>query len=260
MSFSLRADAEILGAENLPANHTLEGFVAGVMNQGNLGSCVGHARAAGITLVSRIKGLLGWEVSPDGIYRLARCVERAASLLPGQPLPKLTDTGAYPSCAHIAVSSWGVSPFGERSPDGRYSDCWEGTVNEEPDLFTLETTKLIVGEHAIAGLSADRGLGVRRSIYLGAPVECGSFVDTRYMDWVPEHGAYAKPDYFDPDGGGHDQLIVGYIYQESIKAYWYRVLNSWGTGWGDSGYSWVTEEFLAQCDDLNSLSVQVGER
>jgi hypothetical protein len=40
--------------------------------------------------------------------------------------------------------------------------------------------------------------------------------------------------------GGHAMLVVGY--DDSKKAF--KLLNSWGTNWGDHGYTWVDYEFF----------------
>jgi len=41
-------------------------------------------------------------------------------------------------------------------------------------------------------------------------------------------------------GGGHTLIICGY--DDSKQAY--KVMSSWGTGWGDAGYSWITYNFF----------------
>jgi C1A family cysteine protease len=43
----------------------------------------------------------------------------------------------------------------------------------------------------------------------------------------------------DEDQGGHAQVIVGYI-----NGY-FKVKNSWGTKWGDKGFSYFTPEYIA---------------
>jgi len=48
--------------------------------------------------------------------------------------------------------------------------------------------------------------------------------------------------YSGADGFGHALVICGY--DDSKHAF--RVMNSWGTGWGDAGYSWIDYDFLAQ--------------
>ncbi len=48
--------------------------------------------------------------------------------------------------------------------------------------------------------------------------------------------------YSGADGFGHALVICGY--DDSKHAF--KVMSSWGTGWGDAGYSWIDYDFLAQ--------------
>lgn len=48
--------------------------------------------------------------------------------------------------------------------------------------------------------------------------------------------------YSGADGFSHALVICGY--DDSKHAF--KVMNSWGTGWGDAGYSWIDYGFLAQ--------------
>ena len=48
--------------------------------------------------------------------------------------------------------------------------------------------------------------------------------------------------YSGADGFGHALVICGY--DDSKRAF--KVMNSWGTNWGDAGYSWIDYDFLAQ--------------
>ena len=43
-------------------------------------------------------------------------------------------------------------------------------------------------------------------------------------------------------GFSHAVVICGY--DDAKHAF--KVMNSWGTGWGDAGYSWIDYDFLAQ--------------
>jgi len=247
---------DTIAAEVLPPVVDQSPLAPLTMDQGPYGSCVGHARSGVVTLALAATGTpLPWVVSPDVVYRLARCVERAGTTPRNRTLPALVDEGAFPSMAHVAISEWGVVGIGPLV-DGRYSDCG-ANVNDEPDFGTLEwcSQTLIVGEYAITGTPAARGLATRQALAHGFPVECGSFVDTRYMEWSDPDAAYGKPDYFDADGGGHDQYILGYR-EVQPGVYWYDVQNSWGSAWCRNGRIWVTDEFLGQCDDLNAIAAR----
>jgi hypothetical protein len=234
-----------LGVDTLPDSVDLFPHCPPVMDQGSTGSCVGMAHAGAIYTTLHAAGdPLPWVPSPAGIYTLARCIDRAGGTA------ALEDSGTDPALAQVAINEWGVRPL--LTPGG---DCFDETINDEPLFIDLETASanLLVGQYAITGTPAARALMVRQALANGIAVECGSFVDTAYMDWNPSKGAYGKPNYFDPDGGGHDQFLTRYI--TTPAGVWFRVRNSWGN-WCDGGSVWVTEEFLGQCDDLNAIAVK----
>ena len=45
--------------------------------------------------------------------------------------------------------------------------------------------------------------------------------------------------------GGFNHALVICGYDDSKNAF--RVMNSWGTSWGEGGYSWIDYNFLSQC-------------
>ena len=49
---------------------------------------------------------------------------------------------------------------------------------------------------------------------------------------------------FLPKLGGHAVLAVGFGLLKRRK--YVKILNSWGTEWGDRGYSWVNEDYLSE--------------
>ncbi len=71
----------------------------------------------------------------------------------------------------------------------------------------------------------------------GVPVIFGAQVDEGFLRagsgfvWNARGGA---------DSGGHAMVLVGY--DDSRRAF--RLLNSWGTQWGEGGYGWVSYDYL----------------
>lgn len=59
--------------------------------------------------------------------------------------------------------------------------------------------------------------------------------------WAAQPGFIWK-NYSGPMGISHSIVICGY--DDAKHAY--KVMNSWGTGWGDAGYSWIDYDFLPQ--------------
>lgn len=84
-------------------------------------------------------------------------------------------------------------------------------------------------------------LSVKKSLASGNPVIFGmysvpSFSSGSYYSDVWNR----KPDDKDFERGGHAMVFVGYDDDQYGGAF--RLLNSWGTGWGDGGYLWIRYE------------------
>lgn len=58
-------------------------------------------------------------------------------------------------------------------------------------------------------------------------------------------GVYNGPYASDTSTGGHAMFVIGYDDNaEGTGIGAFRVINSWGTGWGESGYGWLGYDFL----------------
>ena len=45
--------------------------------------------------------------------------------------------------------------------------------------------------------------------------------------------------------GGHAMCVIGY--DDTVNGGSFRIVNSWGTGWGDNGYFWLSyKDFIRQ--------------
>jgi C1A family cysteine protease len=69
--------------------------------------------------------------------------------------------------------------------------------------------------------------------------------------WNAQPGFVWKA-YSGPIGISHSLVVCGY--DDARHAY--KVMNSWGTGWGDAGYSWIDYDFLPQCAFYYSYVIQ----
>lgn len=76
-------------------------------------------------------------------------------------------------------------------------------------------------------------LEVKAYVAAGIPVIIGMLVDASFMRLL---GPVTYDQYSGNSLGGHAMLVVGY--DDSRGAF--RVINSWGTGWGDGGFGWIS--------------------
>ena len=73
---------------------------------------------------------------------------------------------------------------------------------------------------------------IKTQLASGFPVLIGMIVDDVFKKLGP--GTYEK--FTGPNLGGHAVVVVGYSDQKKA----FKIINSWGTGWGDNGYGWLS--------------------
>lgn len=216
-------------------------FAPPVMDQGETGSCTGHATAAAIaTARASAQAPLGWVPSPAGIYTLARCIDR-----PG-PSVALTDDGAQPNQVFRGIAEWGIRPMGARPADGRFSDADPATINAEPMLGDVEadSVDLGIGDYGIASTGAERIADLRGALAAGKPVTAaiagGSAAFQQYA------GGILGPLYAALD---HYIMLVGYD-TDANGATVFHGRNSWSEGWGEEGNFRLNEGAAQELGDL----------
>ncbi len=77
----------------------------------------------------------------------------------------------------------------------------------------------------------------------GHPVVFGMDVSEGFENLV---GRTVYDDTASPRTGGHAMVLVGY----SERRQAFKVMNSWGTGWGDGGFGWVSYRAVRELSDL----------
>jgi len=65
-----------------------------------------------------------------------------------------------------------------------------------------------------------------------------NFSSSDYIHNIPANGG-------DTFEGYHAVTIVGY--DDNVHGGCFRMVNSWGTNWGDNGYTWITYDWFKQC-------------
>jgi len=78
----------------------------------------------------------------------------------------------------------------------------------------------------------------------GYPILIGVYVDNYFVTTYKQTSrSYVWGEYRSRDVLGHAMVIVGY--NDNIKAF--KVMNSWGTSWGESGFIWIDYDFVPNC-------------
>jgi hypothetical protein len=215
-------------------------------DQGQSGTCFGHAKAACQYGAAALAGRPLLSIpSPLMIASCTYADVRAASTLPGQPLPILLDTGAQLEDA-AAADKWGVASIGVQIA-GRngISDVPDDPPDNsfpEPNVAQLVkgAQRILTGEYKIA-VNSDAPRWLAACLDSNVLVWDGFFCDSAFENLGPNDVAGA-PDENDPNGGGHSTLYAGYrVVNGKIQG---KKVNSWGSVWGSNGTVWCDEAHI----------------
>lgn len=233
--------------------------IAGIaLDQGGHGACEGHSHSKGLRMALQIAGTpLAWDPSPDGLYKIARCIERNGRKV------ALTDSGTESAYICMGINLWGVHPMGGpvQDPDDsgpRNSDVNNTSVNAEPTYVELEkdSESLFIGQYSAEGTSAATRLAaVNLALSKGYMPTIGGDVDSAYMGWEPSDGVYPGCNPKDIQGGHSQLIIANRISIVNSAEYDYQILNSWGP-WCDRGRVWVRQKFILDAMEITAMSVR----
>lgn len=207
--------ASIRLLQNVPDHYDLSKWFPEPGDQGNQASCVGWALGYGIKTYQEARRLnrppssVEHVFSPSFIYNQisSNCYE-----------------GSNIREALELMRTKGVAPMLSFPYD--YNDCHKNPSNQiqaEAKQFTISDWKRV--EFRNEGL-------MKSFIASGKPVVIG-FETDEWFDNLKENEVYRVSSH--RSTGGHAVVVIGY--DDRRKAY--RILNSWGTEWGDHGYGWI---------------------
>lgn len=215
-------------------DHSVPDSAVSILDQLQLGSCVLNALAAMVMIVLAIEGQPFAPLSRLWLYWLCSKVMGTV----GQ------DTGTEVSIAVERATSIGICdeaswPYTDDAakffvpPADVLADALTASDNRPTAWLKIDesspTTKLTQFEAAIR---ADH------CVQIGAPVD----------STIQSYQAGDVLTLPDPNGiiGGHSWLICGVRYVNG-KRQW-KCRNSWGAGYGESGYFWIDEAYAADPD------------
>jgi hypothetical protein len=234
---------------------------ATVFDQGQSGTCFAHSFAACAYGAQAQAGKpLAFVPSPLFVASCTYSDVRKAATPDNAPLPVLTDTGAELQDAANAGARWGVAPLGKLE-GGRYSDVPGDPPNNvfpEPDYqqALLAGSDIVTGEYSITS-NAEAPKVAAASLDAGYLLWVGFFCDSAFQALKPGDVAQA-PDQNDPQGGGHAVLLCGYR-TAADGSFEFLLRNSWGAGWCDGGYCWVSTAWLVAAWDCWPFTAKVGQ-
>jgi len=208
-----------------PASASLRSRVDSVLDQANTQSCVAHAWDQALRIGDHIDG------------------QRAPAL--GSALFLYYNSRAWHGDEHrdegtyLRTCAQGLVRFG-RAPDRLWPFDLR-RVNDRPSWKAYRSAYDLRGPRGYYRIPSGDLAAVRSAIAAGKPVVFGMSVDLAFL-------ADDGPSVIgDPEGraaGGHAMCIVGYEGDN------FEIVNSWGIGWRDGGFAWLTANRLATATDL----------
>jgi cathepsin K len=226
---------------NLPVNIDLSPLMPPVRSQGSQGSCVSWATAYYMKSYQE-KVQYGYEyydystvMSPAFIYNQTK--------IPGDCSVGSCIEGALYALKTKGVNTWQEFPYGQ--------SCT--LLPTETQLATalnhkISSSYVIENETLLNSQTYTRLEIAKNLLYLGNPVIIGMELDTNFSHALPKnteniyiYNHYDASHHY----GSHAMLIVGY--DDTLQAF--KVVNSWGSGWGNEGYCWISYNFFKATDD-----------
>jgi hypothetical protein len=228
----------------LPGAASLESFAGPVRDQLSSSSCVGQAIARAVDTRLRVLGMTGTYPSALAAYSFARALAR---LSPAEPFD---DDGSHPRLAMKGIKDWGLPP------ETRWPFDMTKVNSELPlDVLQVASAYKLAAWHRVDTIGRERVLDVCQAITNKYPVILGVDADRALMAYVK--GQVLTRPIEAEVVGGHMLCLLGYQTLPSglIQV---RGINSWGTSWGDRGYFWADEKWLAApgTGDIYVLVVQ----
>lgn len=206
-----------------------------IKDQGEEGSCTGHAFSSAREWIARRYEKISPILSPQCLY--------AEELLASNDFPK--DEGAMPRTGCQVLTALGCC-------ETALYPYIAGQITKPTPAQIGNALKYKTGAyHRIGSLSDFLGCLADATPW---PVLIGFTVYDSFMsDQVAETGIMPVPKSGEQQQGGHEVLCLGYDFSKQLAL----IQNSWGNDWGQRGYFWMPFEVIAS-PDTDLWMVHIG--
>ncbi len=211
--------------EDLPSSVDLSQFMPPPGDQGDQNSCVGWAVAYAMKSYQEQRELR-WTFFEGGGLKRERVF--SPSYVWNQINNGMNVGTLYPQALNL-VAEHGAAPL-SAMPYSRYDAQVPQAAHAAAKRYRIDTWRTV---------NAQAPMEVKAQLAAGFPVMIGAEIDEGFARlrgdqmWRDRQGEVK---------GGHAMVVVGY--DDGRKAF--RLINSWGTEWGDGGYVWVTYDHFAR--------------
>lgn len=225
-AISVTKNTTTLTTTNLPSSYQLQ--MPPVQNQGSEGSCVAFAAGyaarsceqfyrSGASSYSYSSNIFSPEYLFDQIKVDASC--SGSSLLDALDFMRNTGICTWQTLAYSSTNGCTLTPTSTQN-----AEASNFKINNYSSIYSSDIT------------------GIKTLLTTGHPLMIVFATDQSFYDAGP---GFIWSSYSSTNGPRHAVAICGY--DDAKHAV--KIINSWGTAWGDSGYTWIDYSFLPQ---LNS--------
>lgn len=229
--------------KTLPASADLRPWCSPIENQGKLGSCTAHAGVGLVEYFERRAYTKHVDASRLFLYKATRNLMHWTG-----------DTGAFIRNTMGALVLFGVPPE-------EYWPYVTADFDKEPPAFCYAFAQSFqaISYYRLdpSGTPKDMLLNrIRTNLVGGLPSMFGFTVYNSYSQ-ASTNGLIPYPTKGEQIVGGHAVMAVGYNDDMKIKnanpgakvtTGALLIRNSWGTGWGNSGYGWLPYDYVLNGD------------
>lgn len=208
--------------DTLPATQDLSAQFSAIETQVRIGSCTAQAIVGVLEFLLIKLGLTYDELSRLFVYWNERNYEGTVNQDAGAFIRDGIKVAAALGVCRETLWPYDEDRYKERPPHAAFVDATRRRITEYarvPQDISSMRTVLASGYPIIVGIS----------IY-----------DSFESDAVTRTGIVPMPDASEQLLGGHAVVITGYDQQKKR----FKLRNSWGPDWGDSGYFWLPYEYL----------------
>lgn len=208
--------------------------VAEVWDQIQTGTCVAQAACNAIDVSLAIRDIYQPPASRRFAFAMALALARKSK---GQ---QLVDDGCYPRFLMQGLRDYGIPTENDWSFYNQRREIDDALVVTEPPLDVLEKANSF---HVSDWLRIDtRGPQLVDEIAYYIDQNHPVIYATEGDAFQSYEGGTIRPSQ-SPGPDGHDTLLLGQRLEDGRRRI--RGLNSWGASWGERGFYWAEEDFLA---------------
>jgi hypothetical protein len=225
-------DAISFGSGDLPSKADISGNMPPVGNQGQYGTCVawavgyGHKTYMEAVENNRTTADLSntaYQFSPKYLFW---------AIPSGSKGVDCGGTGfqpAYDVMLNKGIAQESVVPYTDLGDCSGSTSSWDNDAS----YYKIENYREID-----VNIST-----IKQYLAQGRAVVFGAKLGDNFMGWNSSEILYSDTYGYSGQHAYHAMILTGYDDSKGTNGA-FRVLNSWGTGWGDNGYIWVDQNFF----------------